>query len=138
MNAHLFSGINIGSVELDNRLVMPPMYVGYAKQNGEVSQMVLDHYSLMAQSGVSMVVVESSSIDHPVAGGGARVIRADDDRFLDGLEKLASTIKAQGAVAAIQLNHAGRFAAVNEPLSPSNVDTFGLGRTFREMTPRGH
>ncbi|MBI9075140.1 MAG: NADH:flavin oxidoreductase [Desulfatibacillum sp.] len=133
MHAHLFSGIRIGNVELDNRVVMPPMYVGYAGPEGEVTRMLLDHYSLMARSGAAMVVVESSSIDHPIAGGGARTIRADDDRFLDGLERLASAIKAQGAVAAIQLNHAGRFAAVSEPLSPTNQDTFGLGRTFKEM-----
>ncbi len=133
MHAHLFSPTKIGNIELDNRLTMPPMYVGYAGAQGEVTQMTLDHYSLMAQSGVAMVVVESSSIDHPMAGGGARTIRADSDEFLDGLGRLASEIKRQGAVAAIQLNHAGRFAAVADPLAPTNEDTFGLGRTFKEM-----
>ncbi|WP_248635483.1 NADH:flavin oxidoreductase [Desulfatibacillum aliphaticivorans] len=133
MHSRLFSGLKIGSLELDNRVVMPPMYVGYAKETGEVSQMVLDHYSLMAQSGAAMIVVESTSIDHPMAGGGARTLRADDDCFLDGLEKLAEAIKSQGAVAAIQLNHAGRFSVVTNPLSPTNIDTFGLGRTYKEM-----
>ncbi len=133
MHTQLFSPATIGPLSLKNRLTMPPMYVGYAGPGGEVSDMTLEHYSLMAQSGVAMVVVESSSIDHPTAGGGARTIRADSDDFLEGLTKLASVIKDQGAVAAIQLNHAGRFSAISEPLAPTNLDTFGLDRTFKEM-----
>ena len=133
MYENLFSKAEVGGIELKNRVTMPPMYVGYAGKGGFVSPMCLEHYELMAKSGASMIVVESSSIDHPAAGGGARTIRADSEEFLDGLSKLASTIKDQGAVAAIQLNHAGKFSVITEPLAPSNYDGLGLGRTFKEM-----
>lgn len=130
---HLFSTAKIANIELKNRIIMPPLYLGYAGEGGYVSELLLEHYTLMAKSGVAMVVVESSSVDHPAAGGGARTIRADTDEYLEGLTKLAARIKKQGAVACIQLNHAGRFSPLPGSLAPSNIDTFGMGRTFKEM-----
>jgi len=45
---------------------------------------------------------------------------------------LAQAIKAEGAVACLQLNHAGRFAkAAPQPVAPSAVDAFG--RTPRAL-----
>jgi len=42
------------------------------------------------------------------------------------LKQLASTIKQEGALACLQINHAGRFAhATQQPLAPSAVNTFG-------------
>jgi len=76
----------------------------------------------MVRSGVAMVVVENASIDHPIASGSERTLRVDTDACLEGLKKLADAIKREGAVAGLQINHAGRFAGVAEPLAPSAED----------------
>jgi len=126
MYSRLFSGIVVGGVKLRNRLTMAPTYLGYAGQGGTVSRMLLDHYRLMAQSGVAMVVVENSTVDFAVGSGSTRTIRADSDAFLDGLKQLAQVLQKEGALACLQINHAGRFAAAaSEPVAPSAVDTFG-------------
>lgn len=133
MYPHLFSKISIGGKELKNRLSMAPLYLGYAGEGGTVSDLFLDHYRLMAKGGVAMVVVENATVDHPTGSGSNRTLRADIDENMEGLTRLANTIKRQGALACQQINHAGRFSGLADPaLAPSAVQTFG--RMPRAMT----
>ena len=125
MYAHLFSEFRIAGITLKNRLTMAPMYLGYAGEGGTLSSVLLDHYRLMAKSGVAMVVVENATIDHPTGSGSSRTLRVDSDDYTSGLKRLSSTIRQEGAVTCLQINHAGRFAAVGEPVAPSAVETFG-------------
>jgi NADPH2 dehydrogenase len=125
MYTRLFEPFEVGGLKLRNRLTMAPMYLGYAGEGGSVSDLLLEHYRLMAGSGVAMVVVENATVEHPRASGASRSIRADTDDNLDGLKRLAETIKEQGALACLQINHAGRFAAFPEAVAPSAVETFG-------------
>jgi NADPH2 dehydrogenase len=130
---HVFSPYEVGGLHLKNRLTMAPLFLGYAGEGGMVSPALLDHYRLMAQSGVALIVVENASVDHPVASGSHRELRADTDECLEGLARLARTIKQEGAVAGLQLNHAGRFAKVaDQPVAPSPVEAFG--RTPRALS----
>ncbi len=125
MYSHLFSELSIQGLTLKNRLTMAPLYLGYAGDGGTVSPMILDHYRLMAQSGVAMLVVENATVDYPTGSGSHRTLRVDNDDNLEGLKNLARTIKGEGALACLQINHAGRFAqAAAEPLAPSAVQTF--------------
>ncbi len=126
MHTRLFSEITIQGRTLKNRLIMAPLYLGYAGYGGTVSDMLLEHYRLMAQSGVAMVVVENSTVDHPQGSGSVRTLRADSDDNLDGLKQLAAVIKQEGALACLQINHAGRFAhSAQQSVAPSAVETFG-------------
>ncbi len=132
MYSRLFEPFEIGGMTLRNRLTMAPMYLGYAGEGGSVSNLLLEHYRLMAGSGVAMVVVENATVEYPRGSGASRCIRADTDENLDGLKRLAETIKEQGAIACLQINHAGRFSGVVEAVAPSAVETFG--RTPRALT----
>ena len=58
----LFSSTVVGGLELKNRLAMAPLYPGYSGEGGTVSQLQLDRYRLMAQSGVDVVAVENDYI----------------------------------------------------------------------------
>ena len=126
MYSHLFSKITVGGKELKNRLTIAPLYLGYAGEGGTVSELFIDHYRLMAKSGVGMVVVENATVDYPTGSGSNRTLRVDTDENMEGLTRLATTIKKQGAIACQQINHAGRFAAIADPaFAPSAVPTFG-------------
>jgi NADPH2 dehydrogenase len=122
---HLFSPLNIGKLSLKNRITMAPLYLGYAGEGGTVSRLLLDYYREMAKSGVALVVVENATVDHPEGSGANRTIRVDTDDNLEGLSQLATTIKEEGALACLQINHAGRFAVSAQPVAPSAVETFG-------------
>ena len=128
---NLFKPMVMKGLRLKNRITMAPLYLGYATMGGKISPLMLYHYEEMAKSGASMVVVENASIT-PGGSGSPRTIRCDHNRYLPGLEKLAQTIKDQKSRAALQINHAGRFAHVPDPVAPSAVETFG--RTPRELT----
>ena len=125
MYPRLFEPLDVGGLKLTNRLTMAPLYLGYSGEGGAVTDLLLEHYHVMARSGVAVVVVENATIDHPRASGSSRTIRADTDDNIDGLSRLAQTIKQEGALSCLQINHAGRFAGVPNPVAPSGVDTFG-------------
>jgi 2,4-dienoyl-CoA reductase (NADPH2) len=122
---HLFSPLQLGQLSLKNRITMAPLYLGYAGEGGTVSRLLLNYYQEMAKSGVALVVVENATVDHPDGSGANRTIRADTDDNLETLKQLAETIQEEGALACLQINHAGRFAACAEPVAPSAVETFG-------------
>ena len=135
-NAHykkLFSPIKVNGLRLKNRITMAPLYLGYASEGGKVSPLLLHHYKQMAQSGAALIVVENASIT-PNGSGSPRAIRCDHNRYMSGLEGLAQCIKSGKARAGLQINHAGRFAYVNEPVAPSAVPAFN--RTPHSLTKR--
>lgn len=129
----LFSPIKVDGMRLKNRITMTPLYLGYASEKGTVSPLMLHHYKQMAQSGAALIVVENASI---AAGGSGspRTVRCDHNRFLNGLESLAQCIKDEKARAGLQINHAGRFAYVDEPVAPSAVTAYN--KTPRALTRR--
>ena len=69
MYDRLFETFEVKGLKLKNRLIMAPLYLGYAAEGGSVSTLLLEHYRLMAQSGVALVVVENSTIDSQRGSG---------------------------------------------------------------------
>lgn len=129
----LFQPLDLNGLKLKNRITMTPLYLGYAALGGKISPLLLDHYRLMAQSGAALIVVENSSIT-PGGSGSPRTLRCDHGRYVKGLESLASVIKRENALAALQINHAGRFAHVAESVAPSEVPAFN--KTPRALTKK--
>jgi 2,4-dienoyl-CoA reductase (NADPH2) len=128
---NLFQPLSLNGLKLKNRITMAPLYLGYAALGGKISPLLLEHYKLVAQSGVALIVVENSSIT-PSGRGSPRTLRCDHDRYVRGLESLAGAIKEENTLAALQINHAGRFAHVTEPVAPSPIPAFN--KTPRVLT----
>ncbi|MDO8673207.1 MAG: hypothetical protein Q7O66_17515, partial [Dehalococcoidia bacterium] len=103
----LFETVQLGSLTLKNRLVMPPMAVGLANADGTVNDRCINYYGTRARGGVSMVIVEVASIDSNWRHLDGEQIGVDDDRFLPGLSRLAMAIQAGGAKATLQIGHPG-------------------------------
>ena len=57
---NLFKPMKLNGLRLKNRITMAPLYLGYAASGGTVSPLLLYHYTLMAQSGAAMIVVENA------------------------------------------------------------------------------
>lgn len=127
----LFTSFKMGNITLSNRITMAPTYLGYGNNDGTVSDLALDHYRTMARSGVALIVVENTGI-HTSGLGSTFMLRADEDRYLEGLTELAGVIHAEGALAFIQFNHAGRFAFMPERMAPSPIPVGDV--TPREMS----
>lgn len=117
----ILTPFQMGAHRLQNRLVALPVFTGYARPDGRVSDLLLRHYARLAASGVSMLVVANVAVS-PDGVTSRYNLRIDDDRFIPGLADLATAIRSQGALAAIQLNHAGRFARSDHPLLASPAE----------------
>ncbi len=109
-----------GRLRSKNRVVMPPMGMGYAHEDGRVSGKVIEYYRARAKSGVGMMVVENCIIDPDVLGVGPE-LQLHDKIHLPGLQQLSEVIKSFGAVAGLQLNHMGRQTTLGKPVAPSPI-----------------
>jgi 2,4-dienoyl-CoA reductase (NADPH2) len=120
----LFSPLKVGNKELANRLIMAPLYTGYATMEGRLSPYLVEHYKMMGESGLAMIVVESVAVTAADMGS-LRSIRAHDDAHIEDLAQLAQAIHEGGALACCQINHPGRFALLSGPVGPSPVEVSG-------------
>lgn len=111
----LFEPLELRSVMLKNRIVMSPMcQYSCEKQDGQVNDWHLLHYPTRAVGGVGLIVVEATAVEER-----GRISPEDlgiwSDGHVPGLKELAAKIRANGAMAAIQLAHAGRKAGTARP-----------------------
>ncbi len=109
----LFESLPLRSVTLRNRLAVSPM-CQYSARDGFASDYHLVHLGRFAMGGFGLVMVEATAV---LPEG--RITHGDlglwSDAHVDGLARIAAALKASGAVAAIQLAHAGPKAASQRP-----------------------
>ncbi|NLO21159.1 MAG: FAD-dependent oxidoreductase [Syntrophomonadaceae bacterium] len=136
----LFAPVQIGSLKLKNRIAMAPMLVGYAHQDGRVSQSVIDYYETRAQGGAGLIFVEAACVDSPAGLEGMGQLRVDEDTCVEGLARLAQAIKQHGAGAFIQLFHAGRQTKKSitgvQPVAPSPISCPMINEEPRQLDSR--
>ncbi len=111
----IFTPLQIGTLRLANRLVMPPMVVRKASHDGSVTPETLEHYA--SHPGVGMVVVEATVVS-PEGRLTREQLGLFEDRHVQGMAALAEIIHKNGAAASVQIHHAGR--------NTTEENTFGL------------
>jgi NADPH2 dehydrogenase len=118
----LFQQYTLKGIPVKNRIIMPPMVCfGFGNKNGTVTPKNLDHYRERAEGGAGIVVVEATAVI-PEGRIFPEQLGIWSDDQIDGLSKLAGTIKGFGAMALIQIHHAGllsREEVTNTPGGPS-------------------
>ena len=95
----LFDAIRIRDVQLRNRVVVSPM-CQYSAQDGHVGDWHLVHLGKFAQGGAGIVFIEATAVEKR-----GRITHGDtgiwDDAHIQGLQRISSFIRSQGAVPAI-------------------------------------
>jgi len=99
----------LGPRRLPNRLVHAPMSVGYADERGHATRALREHYGRRAQGGVGMVITENVAVS-PAGRQMTRQPMLTDEAAVAGFALVADEIKRHGAVAVMQIVHAGRYA----------------------------
>ena len=111
--SRLFSPFRLRELESRNRIVMSPM-CQYSAENGFANHWHQVHYGSRAAGGAGLIIVEATAVSQE-----GRISPADlglwDDHHIEALKPIANFIKAQGAVSAIQIAHAGRKACTDRP-----------------------
>lgn len=109
----LFSPLKIRNVTLRNRIAMSPM-CQYSAKEGFANEWHLTHLGTRAVGGTGLILAEAAAV---VPEG--RITPADiglwSDDHISSLSSIVSFIHDNGAVAGIQLAHAGRKASCALP-----------------------
>lgn len=117
--ADLLSPLTIRGVTLRNRIVMSPM-CQYSAEEGMANDWHLVHLGSRAAGGMAMVMVEATAVTRE-----GRISPGDmgiwSDAHIEPLARIARFIQSQGAVAGIQLAHAGRKASCEPPWKGGGV-----------------
>jgi 2,4-dienoyl-CoA reductase-like NADH-dependent reductase (Old Yellow Enzyme family) len=117
----------LNGTQLRNRLVMAPLTTNYAAPDGRVTDEVVRFYRDRAGD-VGLVIVEATAV-RPDGRLVPNSLGLWDDALVPGFARLAETIKGQGAVAVVQLNHAGARAV------PTGGDLLGASPSGIALRP---
>ncbi|WP_042577811.1 NADH:flavin oxidoreductase/NADH oxidase [Variovorax paradoxus] len=109
----LFDSFTLKQITLRNRIAASPM-CQYQAKDGLVTDWHLPHYTALARGGAGLVVVEATAVSPE-----GRITLGDlgfwSDAHTAGAAAIAKAISDAGAVAGIQLGHAGRKAGCTPP-----------------------
>lgn len=94
--------------ELSYRIVQAPMVTQGANLDGTISQENLDYYG--ARSKVAGAIIVEACYVEEAGKGFTKQIGVSGDKHIEGLTELAKAIKKDGALAIMQIHHAGREA----------------------------
>lgn len=138
MLKHLFSPIRIGSMEVKNRIVLPPMTVGYGVPEGTVSEKHRDYYEARAQGGAGLIITEAAAV-HAQRKYGMFPLGLYEDAQIQSWSELAEATHRHGAKLAVQLMDPGPESIMMltgiQPAGPSRVVGRGLFRDVpRELS----
>ncbi|NLY46442.1 MAG: NADPH dehydrogenase NamA [Tissierella sp.] len=147
-----FTNFKIKDMDLQNRIVMPPMCMYSANENGMVNDFHRTHYGSRAIGQVGLIIVEATAV---VPNG--RISNRDlgiwSDDHIDGLKSIVDDVKKSNTKIGIQLAHAGRKSdsgdeyivapspikhsdEYQEPRELSKEDISGLVKAFQEGARR--
>lgn len=132
------STFNIKNLELQNRIVMPPMCMYSSDREGYVKDFHKVHYAARALGGVGLIIMEATAV---VANG--RISNRDlgiwDDSHIEGLASIVSKSKVYGAKMCIQLAHAGRKSDSGDEyiVGPSAIKHSDDYQMPRELSKEG-
>ena len=109
----LFSPLSLRSVTLRNRIAMSSM-CQYSAVDGRAGDWHLVHLGARATGGVGLVMTEATAVEPR-----GRISPSDlglwEDGQVEPLARVVRFVESQGAVAGVQLAHAGRKGSVRAP-----------------------
>jgi 2,4-dienoyl-CoA reductase-like NADH-dependent reductase (Old Yellow Enzyme family) len=110
---HLFAPLNIRGISFRNRIVVSPM-CQYSSRDGFANDWHFVHLGTRAVGGAALVFTEATAVtpDGRISPDDLGIWKAEHVEFLS---RIVRFIEQQGAVAGMQLAHAGRKASTAAP-----------------------
>lgn len=125
MSSKLFERLKLREVEFRNRIWVSPM-CQYSSEDGMPNDWHLVHLGSRAVGGAGLVIMEATAVSPE-----GRISPSDAGIWLDAhseaYKRITTFIKSQGAIAGIQIAHAGRKASTAEPWNGGKMVDEGYG-----------
>lgn len=123
---HLFSPITIKTMEIKNRLVMPPMSSRLSRPDGSVTRELIAYYAERAKGGVGLIIIEYSYIDEMESKAAICQLGVQNNHMVTGLHELVEALHSYGAKVVLQIAHGGRQTVPGTigglmPVAPSAI-----------------
>ena len=129
----LFTPFTLKDVTLRNRITVPPM-CQYSAVDGVITDWHEAHYTGMARGGAGLVIVEATGVS-PEGRITPGCTGLWNDHQAEGMARVAAGIRSAGAVAGIQIGHAGRKASANRPWEGDDHIAEGDARGWQTISP---
>ncbi|MBF0457271.1 MAG: NADH:flavin oxidoreductase [Nitrospirae bacterium] len=134
----LFEPYVLKNITLANRIVRSATYEKGADAEGFVTPLLIDRYENLARGGVGLIITGGAPV-HPTGRFVPQMVAAYDDKYIDGLSRMAGAVSALGGKIVLQIAHGGRqcypeLLNGELPIAPSAVLEPVLNVTPREMT----
>jgi 2,4-dienoyl-CoA reductase-like NADH-dependent reductase (Old Yellow Enzyme family) len=110
---HLFSPLSLRGVTLKNRIALSPM-CQYSAEEGRAATWHLVHYGGQALGGAGLIITEATAV-LPEGRISPQDLGIWEDGQVESQARVTEFIHREGAVAGIQLAHAGRKASTSRP-----------------------
>ena len=130
----MLSPVQIGTVTVPNRFVVPPMGNNLANTDGTLSDRSLSYYQARAKGGFGLITIESTVVYREAKGGPRKPCLFSDDT-VESFRRVADACHAYGAKVSIQLQHAGpegNSALTGYPLKAASAMPASAGREIPE------
>ena len=135
---YVFQPIRVGNMTVKNRIQFSPMVSSLSTPTGGVSSELLGYVKMQAKTGVGVITIGSTPIDHinGVDFFGALDVTSDDN--ITDLRRLSEAAHRYGAKLSVELVHAGRSAPkqfrTGPAIAPTAIPVEGGASDIREMT----
>ena len=100
--------MKIGGCEIKNRIVMPPMLMGFANLDGTPTEQLINYYEERAKGGAGLIMTEITRVNDLTGSGAFAQLSVSHDYNIKPLSRLAERIHLHGAKIFVQLHHPGR------------------------------
>lgn len=104
----LFEPLNIGKVEIKNRIVMPPMMLGFGQFDGRPTQKMIDYYEERAIGGAGLIITEITRVNDFSGASAFAQLAVSHDYHIAPLQEMIDRIHKHDCKLFIQLHHPGR------------------------------
>lgn len=135
MDKKVFEKINLGGIEINNRIVRSATAELMGDSNGYVTDKILNMYSDLCDGNIGLIITGLTEV---VEGTSTfTLMKIHDDSYIEGLKKLTDLVHSKGNKIVIQLVHHGSQISGRpryEPYSPSGIDDEGSRVKSREIT----
>src|SRR5277367_4397672 len=112
---HLFSKLRMRDVDFANRIAVSPM-CQYSCLDGYANDWHFAHLAARAVGGAGLVFTEAAAVT-PEGRISPQDLGVWSEKHFEPLARIARFIDTQGAIAGVQLAHAGRKGGVYRPWS---------------------
>ena len=106
----LCAPLHLGNVTLRNRMVSAPMGFPDLTEDGCLTDGAIAFYENRARGGAAIVTISEACVDYANGKSHGRLINLTNPGVLANLTNAARAIRRHGAIANIELNHAGMLS----------------------------